>query len=226
VRSCACLLLLSLLLLAAPASAQAPVQSRSIVPVQVVKPARPLRFRRVLFLLDVSGSMDKVALSRSISVVTAFASDELQVGLITFASSWSRWQGVAELCRHKVTEPCGKGCLPYGWCRLPRDRKALDAMIGYHGEGIGATRPGPAVSHAIQMAPAGTLLVLATDGLFDVAPVLAAIKSARVIRKRAKRGPIQVMTWLVGSLAKRPTKEIRQLAKAGGGGLYRPGRGR
>ena len=207
----------------APVTSPAPTPPP--LPLQVQAPTQPaIPFDRVMYVLDVSGSM-RGALSQAIRVTGVFGSDDSKVAVVTFHSTHSRWEGVRESCetKHARDEPHGRHCLEAGWCFMPKHNEELMGHLSSFG-GTGGTDPTSALEYAYKNAPAGTLIVFISDGQDMGSPIMlsatAAIRRAKKWRVDQKRDPVQMLVWAT-SEADSERESLRILARLGGGGLWR-----
>lgn len=163
--------------------------------------------KRILFVVDVSGSMYGRSFSRAVSSVRTLAAqptDELQVGVIAFADNAVRWSPT------KKTK----------WAKLP-DKKAVQAIAGflYHNGPGGGTNVVPALKLALSEPKTQLTVVLVTDGIFaeDDADVLKAVEKAQKQRVKQKRGRALLAVLGVGG----QQKVLEKLGTQGQGGYYR-----
>lgn len=179
-------------------------------PLAVVRPRARLT-KRIVLVVDTSGSMqigDRIA--RAVDVVLRVLTqptDDLQVSIVAFSNTPSRWKGVAE-----------KG-VPEGWARfpsVPAKRAALAWLRSFPADGL--TCPGPALAAALSEPRRHVSVVLVSDGRFDEAPVLKLLKAGQEWRRKRKLGRAPVMAYGVGEDA-RDQEAMRKLGKAGGGGF-------
>lgn len=191
----------------------APTPFLVVPPTQEVAP-----FNRVIYVLDVSGSMQDV-LPEAIRAVDVFMTDDFQAAVVTFNVNFERWEGVSEPCQHDADTECGRRCLPAGWCRLPLHRPEL---MGYLRSlvGKGDTKPAGAVEYAIRQAPADCLVVFISDGNYTSWMVRQAAERGMRARKELGQVPTQILVWSTDSNAT-PRQPLVDLARIGGGGLWR-----
>ena len=207
----------------APVTSPAPTPPP--LPLQVLAPTqRAVPFDRVMYVLDVSGSM-RGSLAEAIRVTGVFASDDMKVSVVTFHDSHQRWDGVRESCetKHMRDEPHGRHCLEPGWCFIPKHNEELMSHLGSFG-GTGGTDPTSALEYAYKNAPAGTLIVLVSDGQDMGAPIMTtasnAIRQAKAWRAARKMDPVQMLVWATSEEDSK-RESLRILAELGGGGLWR-----
>lgn len=199
-----------------------PVDSPTIPspePEVVIQPTQELApFNRVIYVLDVSGSMRDV-LPVAIRTVDVFMTDDFQAAVVTFNATHERWPGVTEPCGHAVGERCTDRCLPAGWCRLPLHFPELMTHLSSF-VGAGDTRPASAIDYALRNAPAECLIVFISDGGFPGDPVIEAAWAG--IEWRAEQGlaPVQILVWSTVEEADKQLPLVA-LARIGGGGLWR-----
>lgn len=185
----------------------------------VIQPTGELApFSKVIYVLDVSGSM-KGVLPEAIRTVDIFMTDDFRAAVVTFNALHARWEGVEDHFEHATGVPCNKRCSPAGWCRMPEHRPELLEHLSSF-EGSGDTQPASAVAYALRTAPAECLIVFISDGGFGGDPVVEAAKTG--IAWRAEQGlpPVQILVWSTAREADKQTALV-SLAKIGGGGLWR-----
>jgi Mg-chelatase subunit ChlD len=215
-----------------------PAPAPQVFPEQVVKHSKDFRMSsRVLFVVDVSGSMSGEPLRQAVdSVLMIAGSDGFRVGAIAFTGSHTPWTGVPrchpghhqQAPRRGVQAsprassfaqltPCGRRCVPSGWADVPRDLQAfMDWLRGLNASG--GTDPSGALEAAIKNRRAQTV-VFVSDGDFTKEPALEAIKKAQAWRKANKLPPMPIMVWGAGAAAK-TNDQLRAIAKDGGGGMW------
>lgn len=219
-RGCARALVFALLALGALLSARAEGERGPRV-VEVLAPAKAFRVTsRLLFVVDVSGSMTGEG-ERAISAVRRVLegpSDELQAGVIAFADAPARWRGVPEPCEHAKDEPHGKRCVLPGWAAFPGRSKELLAWLRSV-KPDGGTVVGPALRAALADRADGLTVILVSDGIFGHELALKALAEGQAERRKRKLEPAGVMVWAAGWGA-RDREALLALAKAGGGGLW------
>ncbi len=188
------------------------------IPEAIIQPGKLERFSRVIFVLDVSGSMTSDRLTRAASVTRVFASDGFHAACITFSDSFSEWKG-APSHEHAESDECSPKCVPVGWAEMPANQKALNDHLVAIEKG-GNTHPGAALIRAIERALPGTLIVFVSDGEFDGDAVVDAIDRGQAARKkRVGEAPeIPILSWTVVPAA---TDAMMLVGKRGGGGLWR-----
>jgi len=242
------LLLVALLLVVGAAHGQdKPAPRPRVFPEQIMKAARGFRVTdRVLFVIDVSGSMDNDKLREGIDsalLILRSPVDDFRVAAIAFTSTYSRWRGdpycvsrnSQRSSRHGVQglarkgplltrRPCSKNCVPYGWASIPRSYKKALAWLESL-SGAGTTDPTAALEAALKTATRWLTVVLITDGEFNPSRPLKAIKAGQAWRKQKKLMPAPIMVWGVGSNA-RYSESLKKIAKLGRGGFWVHGKER
>lgn len=191
------------------------------MPRQVVRPHRKFIPRnRIVFVLDVSGSMYGGPLKKAVDACLLFSSDELQVAVITFADKPVRWAGVKDPCRHRKTVKHGRKCLPPAWARLPKHYPEVSGWIGGF-TGGGGTEPIPALKSAMSLRRSGLMIVFVSDGIFNVDDngCVKAVKKMRKWRRKKKLDWVPIVVFGIGYNAKNQSS-LKKLAKVGGGGFY------
>jgi hypothetical protein len=207
----------------APVTSPAPAPRRPppppIMPQMVTKPTQPMvPYDSVIYVLDISCSMSD-DLDDAIRATDCFFSDDFKAAVVTFNDSHLRWSGVKVKCLHKPLVKCGRSCLPAGWCRLPLHRKEMMAYLNSC-EATGGTSPVSAIEYVYKNAPPSTLIVFISDGAFHEPFSTAAAKAGVAWRKKKKLDPVQVLVWSTSENAKEQ-KALVELAKVGGGGLWK-----
>jgi Mg-chelatase subunit ChlD len=195
----------------------APVRA---MPLEVVPAKRSFRLTdRVLFVVDVSGSM-KAHLAQataSVLMIVQCPLDGFQVGLLTFSGENVRWKGKPK-CKHPVPERHGRSCVLPGWASMPADYRPFVSYLN-RCSAKGMTLAGPALLRAFQDPDPTLTIVFVSDGEFDLPSTLGAVKAGLAWRKAHKLPPAQIMVWGAGPDAKKSV-ELHALAKVGGGGLW------
>jgi len=190
------------------------------LPLQVVAPTQAaLPFDRVIYVLDTSGSMLE-ELEGAIAVTGVFASDGFKAAAITFDTAFKRWSGVKLPCTHSKDEECNNNCLSEdGWCWLPAHQ---DELMGYLDsfKADGGTSPGPAIEYAIRIAPAGSLIVFISDGIFEGDSVVHAAQDSMDWRLKQMLSPVRILVWSTDKTSD-VQESLIELAKIGGAGLWR-----
>lgn len=131
-------------------------------PVYVVKSEHKLT-NRVLFIVDVSGSMNGDKFARAFEWLThkiMTETDEMQFGIIAFDGNTYRWKG--------VPEPDAPDPVPPNWALLPSAIAAEQAaewlQKNFHN---GSTRILPALKEAFAEKREKLSIVIVSDGEFD-----------------------------------------------------------
>lgn len=194
----------------------------ALAPLQVV-PSRVRLRKRLIFVVDVSGSMangDRFAQAiGSVLLILGYKSDEQEIAAITFCGKTTRWPGKPECLPHKNGTPCVERCVPTGWAQMwPKTVKALVKWLQTR-ERSGVTEPAPALTSAILEPRSQLSVIFISDGEFNEATVLKAVKKAQ--KKRRKNGyrPAHIMVWGAGGAAK-DQPALKKLAKLGLGGFW------
>jgi len=205
------------------------VESRMLpapLPLEVNGPTqRAQPFDRIMYVLDVSGSMCG-ELASAIRVTGTFGSDDSRVAVVTFNDTHARWGGVQAPHHHLKTEPHGTSCLDPGWAFMPlHNQELMSHLSSFSGSGL--TNPTSALDYAYKNVPDGTLIVFISDGGFShrdgedgtMGP-LSAIRAGQAWRRAQKLAPIQTLVWATSEVDSR-CESLVELAKLGGGGLWR-----
>jgi Mg-chelatase subunit ChlD len=201
------------------------------MPLQVKAPTQEmLPYEKIVYVIDVSCSMSS-HLDDAIQATRVFGNDGFRASVITFTDSHVQWEGQPEHVHEKEKDPCGRRCIPVGWVELPRHH---DVMMRHLGSisASGGTNPTSALSRAIKDAPPSTLVVFISDGEFNhkdaedpnggvVLGPASIIKAAMAWRRSRNLAPVQVLVWAVTE-ADSQRESLVELAKLGGGGLWRP----
>jgi len=192
------------------------------MPLQVQAPTQqPVPFDRVMYVLDVSGSM-RSALPDAIAVTDTFCNDGFKAAVVTFNSSHAVWEGIPEPCRHPADVECGRNCLEAGWSWMPTHRQQMLQHLQSF-TGTGGTDPTSALDYAIKNAPAGTLIVFISDGDFnhnqENGPI-SAVRTAQAWRLAQKLAPVQMLVWATSEVDSQ-RESLVELARLGGSGLWR-----
>ncbi len=183
-----------------------------------VVPAQVPLSKRVLFVVDVSGSMAGMKFDRASQAVLEIAGqpvDEMEIGLIAFDNHPSRWPGIPE----EGVE--GRPGVPKGWAALPSQEAVDDASTWLRKiNPTGGTRAIPAMEAALAEDRNQLSIVLVTDGQFyqeTSAKILAAVKEAQKRRVDKGLGRAVVLVYGVGDTH----SILEELGKRGHGGFYR-----
>lgn len=182
-------------------------------PELVVAPRDGFRVtQRVVFVIDVSGSMDLPHLiDGSMQAVNVFLGDDaedLEFAIFTFTDGWSRWFGY----------PAPD--LPHGWARLPNARALKNARAFVAGaRRSGDTCPAKALRAAYLEARPDTTIVMVTDGEFLPGPSeqLLEYEAGRCAEAGEEMAPLVILK--VGPQAGN-AGALAALALRGGGGLW------
>jgi Mg-chelatase subunit ChlD len=178
-----------------------------------VQPRTPIT-RRVLFVVDRSGSMHGDQFGRALACVHDMfehASDELEVGLLAFNDATARWPG--------RPEPDKPRPVPQGWAALPSDEavEAANAWLEELGAG-GDTLVIPALREALAEPREQLSIVLVSDGLFGrerTDDIMATLSLGQQSRERQGLGPAIVGVYGLG-----PAQKILALLGDEGQGGY------
>lgn len=185
----------------------------------VVPPTARLT-KRIVFLVDVSGSMAGLKFDRACGAVLEIAGqpvDELEIAVVAFDSTVSRWPGLPE---PSDPERGIKG-VPRGWAALP-SQLAMDESSRWL-NGIspdGGTLVIPPLRAALAENRKELSVVLITDGQFyqertDV--ILAAVEASQRQREEKGLGRAVILAYGVAG----ESNALKRLAKAGGGGFFK-----
>ena len=185
--------------------------------VTVVEPTERLS-KRILFVVDVSGSMQGDKFAAACQAVTQALQqpvDELEIAVLAFNDTTSRWKGVPEAARE------GRHAVPEGWAALPSQEAVEQASAFLLEAGAdGDTLVIPALEAALKEGRKELSIVLVTDGIFQRETgdeVLAAFEAGQRRREERGLGPALLMVYGVGSEA----DVLSRLGRAGKGGYLR-----
>ncbi len=216
-------------------------------PEQIVPAEKGFRVTdRVLFVIDVSGSMDNPKRREAVdSVLMIAGSDQFRVGAIAFTSSYSRWSG-APHChpgQHRpprtkgsvqampstsmslIATPCGRRCVPPNWAGLPQDLDKFSNWLTSL-KPSGSTNPTGALKAALEDPTPNLTIVFVSDGVFDPrVDAVKAIEEGLAWRKKHKLNRARIMVWGAGSTA-RTQDDLKKIARIGGGGFWVHGKKR
>lgn len=171
-----------------------------------VTPVQGVVTNRILFVVDVSGSMrtgpyldEALASLRTIADVPT---DDLQIAVLAFNKDLYRWAG----------KP-GPG-IQDGWASLP-DSEALSAVSAWlSGMGTGDTVVAPALSAAFREDMRNLTIVLLTDGRFNGpmdANALALVRNYQRVRETCAYG--RAVFIVIGYA--NPPASLQELAESG-----------
>ena len=168
--------------------------------------------RRILFVVDTSGSMRGDKFGQACSAVLKVAEqpvDEVEIAVLAFNHGTRRWTGVPE-----------KG-IPPGWAALP-SLHATQAAAGFLAQGGagGDTQVISALREALAEKRDELSIVLVTDGLFvreKTEDVIQALKTGQEERVKNKLKPAVLLVYGIGG----EMEVLRELGKIGHGGYLR-----
>lgn len=173
--------------------------------------------KHVVLVIDVSGSMSGAPLGRALSMVASLIAaplDELQVAIIVFSGTSSRWEGVPE---PDLPKP-----VPRLWAAFPSVPALADAnaWLSKFG-GAGGTNPCGALDEAIREPREELSILLITDGIFDGGPdrATAAVTAAQAAREQVGRGRAPVFVYGVGPNVA-ASEHLAGYARESGGGFF------
>ncbi len=199
------MLRLALLFLVAPTLCAA-------VTLNEVVPAQSRLTPRVLFVVDVSGSMKGPEFTRALGAVRTIAGqpvDQLEFGVIAFNDGVHRWSGIAG------------DDLPPGWAVAPSQDAVQQAEDWLGNLGAqGDTLVVPAIASALAEQRDKLSVVLVTDGGFyreTQNAVVTALRTGQKARADKGLGEAVVLVYGVGSRV-RPVLEA--VGKEGQGGYW------
>lgn len=182
-----------------------------------VAPSAPIT-RRVLFVVDRSGSMHGDHFSRALAAVRVLVehpTDDLEVALIAFNDAAIRWPGKPE------SGGRNERSIPPGWAALPSETAVDEAEAWLADLGAGGdTLVIPALRAALAEQRHELSVILVSDGLFGrerTDDVLSAIANAQAERGRAGLAPAVIGVYGLGTCQ----KVLTQIAEAGAGGYVR-----
>jgi hypothetical protein len=175
----------------------------------------PLR-NKVVFLVDVSGSMNVAPLYTAIQLVQETCenpTDDLEVAIYAFSDATHRWPGMPETP---------------GWGKLPsvETLKEIKKFFANYRRGAGDTRVAASIAAALEL-EGEISIVLITDGIFDQESFLEMVDAYQEKRKT----PANILILQVGSpsMVTLPngvtipwnSEHLRKVADKYGGGMYR-----
>jgi Mg-chelatase subunit ChlD len=179
-----------------------------------VAPAARLT-RRVLFVVDRSGSMQGGGFTHALGAVRDVLrqpSDDLEVGLLAFNQSTARWPGIPE---------GGARPVPPGWAALPSEDAVDRASAWLDSLGAGGdTLVGPPLAEALAEPRGDLSIVLVSDGLFArerTGTLLELVERAQAARVRRGLGRAVLACYGLGDAQ----GVLARLGEAGGGGYVR-----
>lgn len=179
-----------------------------------VAPSTPIT-RRVLFVVDRSGSMHGDHFSRALAAVRDMIehpTDDLEVAVLAFNDAAVRWPGKPEEGRRNV---------PAGWAALPSDSAVSEAEGWLAALGAGGdTLVIPALRAAMGERRQELSVVLVSDGLFGrerTDDILGVITSGQAEREAAGLGHAVVAVYGLGP----NQKVLCRIGELGGGGYIR-----
>ncbi len=183
-----------------------------------VVPAKARMTKRVLFVVDVSGSMAGLKFDKASQAVIEIAGqpvDEMEIGLIAFDNAPSRWPGIPEKAQEGVP------AVPKGWAALP-SKEAVDSASGWLRKinPTGGTRLIPALKSALAEDRDKLSLVIVTDGQFyqeTSTKIYAALEEGQKAREAKGLGRAVVLIYGVGE----SNSTLKKLGELGQGGFYR-----
>lgn len=172
--------------------------------------------RRVLFVVDRSGSMHGDHFSRALVAVRGMleqSTDELEVALLAFNDATTRWPGRPEPDRAKPVPP--------GWAALPSDEAVAEANAWLHKLGAGGdTLILPALKDALAEPREELSVVLVTDGLFGrerTDDIMGLIAARQGEREKLGLGRAVIACYGLGSTQ----RILARIGDVGAGGYIR-----
>lgn len=179
--------------------------------VTVVSPETRLT-KRVMFVVDVSGSMKGDKFSDALAAVEKIAAqpvDELEIAVLAFNAGPTRWEGIPEPDK-----------IPFGWAAMPSEAapkvaQAFLCQLGAEGD----TAVIPALKQALNEQRSDLSIILVTDGIFQQESedqILAALEAGQKAREEQKLGRAVLYTYGVGSEA----QILKKLAEVSKGGYF------
>lgn len=171
---------------------------------------------RILFVIDISGSMKNERIRRAKAKVLEMINQETDdtiFGMLTFGGeSLCRWPG--------IPEPDAPKPLPEGWAALPSAEalKAADEWLaGLEADG---DTPIAAALHAALQEPMDKLsIVLISDGIFqtiDVGTLISTIRAGQAVRQQQNLKPAVIMAYCVAS----ESGHMETIGNLGGGAYF------
>jgi Mg-chelatase subunit ChlD len=187
----------------------------STVQLQIEVPPEARITRRVLFVVDRSGSMHGEHFARALTAVKDMfetSSDSLEVALIAFNDGAVRWPGKPE---------DGNRPVPPGWAALPSDTAVAEANAWLEELGAGGdTLVIPAMRQALAERREELSVVLVSDGLFGrerTDDILGIITACQEERERTGLGRAVIAVYGLGP----QQKVLTQIGTVGLGGYVR-----
>ncbi len=187
--------------------------------ITVVPPTTRLT-KRIVFLVDVSGSMAGLKFDRACGAVLEIAGqpvDEMEMAVFAFDNTPTRWPGIPE---PRDLEQGIKG-IPKGWAALPSQvamNKSSRWLSGISPDG--GTLVIPALLAALAEERKELSIVLITDGQFyqeRTDTILAAVETAQRAREAKGLGRAVILAYGVAG----ESTALQKLAEVGGGGFYK-----
>lgn len=190
-----------------------------VVPVrEIVAPTQRLT-QRIVFVLDVSGSMQEDGkIKRLVGFVGSVIQqplDELQIAIFAFDTSMYRWPGVAD--PPEDTKP-----VPKGWAKLPSEEalKSAQAWLSQFTSG-GGTRPEETLRAALSEERTDMSVVVVTDGDYNngSAESTAIVAERQAWREKKGCGKAVIMAFGVGKGSAKQ-EHLAALGRTWLGGFY------
>lgn len=180
---------------------------------QVLKPvveARAPISKRVLFVLDRSGSMENWKFEDGVAAVFSILSqgtDDMQFGVIAFNEGFDRWPGIPE------------DGVPKGWAALPSET-ALKEVKSYLTslQAKGNTLVLPAMTAALKDDVKDMTVVLVTDGAFLCENLGRAMTTIRGLQEARKNGSARI--FVLGVNVSYGGSFLKLVAETFDGGYY------
>ena len=203
-----------------PQASTAAVTSRAleVQPLRAIIPATQRLSKRVVLIVDGSGSMTGQigGVLDALNTIATQSIEDMDLAVVMFRGkdnfpgdrSFTRWPGIRETGLRK------------GWARLPSAFApgVAEAWVNALGAS-GGTDPADALEHAITIRLDRLSVVFVSDGVFDEKPVLKRIKLAQRRRRRAGFGRAVVAVFGIGTNAPEQ-KSLKAIAHAGSGGFW------
>lgn len=174
----------------------------------IVQPEEQLT-RRIMIVMDNSGSMSGQKFGHALDAITAIMSqptDEMEIALIAFNTAPSRWPGIPE------------DDLQPEWARLPSADavKLIEAWLRRCGVG-GNTRVCTAIALALAEPVDEMSIILITDGRFqDAASAHGVLLAGQQERINNDMAPVVFAVYGIGI----ERDVLTRLAEAGRGGYF------
>lgn len=184
---------------------------------EVVAPKTQLS-KRLLFLVDISGSMQtKDKIKSTIDFVKMICEqpiDEFEMAIIAFGDNSYKWEGFP--CDKDDPKPC-----PAGWAKMP-NAKALEAAQTWISafKGNQSTNAILAFKEALAEKQSDVSVILVTDGDYDQGHIVItkAIAEGQAVREADGRG--RLVFYVLGIDVGTKKDDLAETAKESNGGFW------